>query len=598
MLKNSALVLLFATTGLAAVQDSELRSSFGEYEGYSEERFDGWETSSVYVTMRDDVRLAIDIMRPTKGGELCEEALPLVWTHSRYHRRMFGRTMAQVFPSLQRLLNHGYVVASVAARGTGASFGRYEGLFSEAETDDSFEMIEWFAEQDFCDGNIGMYGGSYLGITQYMAASRAPEALKAIFPDVAGFDMYDLVHPGAIFRRDMMKHWAGLTARLDSNIPASAVDDDPDRFLVERAAEAHEDNWEVLKEYGAGRYRDHDVPTMHWLSHGPTGVLPEINEAKVPAYHCNGWFDVFAMDAVLWFANYEGPQRLVMGNWSHAQMTPERDRVTAIEQHRWFDRYLKGVQNGIDEEAPIQYAIMVHPDYMYWESAETWPPKGTEDITLHFAPGRGAREVSVNDGSLAMHAPKQASKDHYEIDMTTTTGSASRWDNAVGAAPQVQYGKLALNDKKCLTYTTQAFEEDLLVVGHPVVTIWLSAKKGDANLHVLLEEIDGKGGVQYVTEGALRASQRKLAEPPYDNLGLPYQRCFISDAESVPGTHPVEVRMDLHPTATVFNEGNRLRISIMGADADNTVPSHLSRNSIDVYMGPEHGSRIELPILR
>ncbi|MFT5153950.1 MAG: putative acyl esterase [Planctomycetota bacterium] len=56
--------------------------------------------------------------------------------------------------------------------------------------------------------------------------------------------------------------------------------------------------------------------------------------------------------------------------------------------------------------------------------------------------------------------------------------------------------------------------------------------------------------------------------------------------------------MDLHPTATVFNEGNRLRISIMGADADNTVPSHLSRNSIDVYMGPEHGSRIELPILR
>jgi len=153
-------------------------SSFGQYEGYSVERFDGWETFSQYVEMRDGVRLAVDVTLPARNGEVTDEALPVVWTHSRYHRRMLGRPMPEVFPGLQRLLRHGYVVASAGVRGSGASFGVYAGLFSEAETLDAVELIEWFAAQPFCDGNVGMFGSSYLGITQYMAASKRPSALR------------------------------------------------------------------------------------------------------------------------------------------------------------------------------------------------------------------------------------------------------------------------------------------------------------------------------------------------------------------------------------------------------------------------------------
>jgi len=590
-------LILSSSPALGRDEAPERKSSFGVYEGYSTERFDGWETHSTYVEMRDGVILAVDIMRPTRNGEVTDEALPLVWTHSRYHRRMLGRPMAEVVPYLQRLLRHGYVVAAAGVRGSGASLGVYEGLFSDAETSDAIELIEWFAEQPFCDGNIGMYGGSYLGITQYMAASRAPGALKAIFPDVAALDMYDTVHPGAVYRSDMMNHWADLTAQLDTVIPAAPVDGDEQGDLLAQAVAEHAQNWEVRKEYSAGLFRDHDIPTLSWRDHGPIGCLEEINEARIPAYHCNGWFDVFAMDAVLWFANFEGPQRLVMGDWSHAQMTDERIRITNVETHRWFDRWLKGIENGVELEEPIRYALMVDPGEMIWETAGQWPPKGTRPLTLHFWDGPSRSVASSNDGRLMRAAPSEASFDHYAIDASTTTGTATRWDNAVGAATAMDYAILASNDTKCLTYTTPELDEDLVVVGHPVVTLWLTAEKGDANLHVLLEELDDKGEVTYVTEGVLRASQRRLAKAPFDNLGLPYQRCFEEDAEAVPSDEPVEVSMDLLPTAAVFNAGHRLRVSVMGADADNTRASTLVDNSIRVFLGPGRGSRIELPVM-
>ncbi len=93
------------------------------------------------------------------------------------------------------MLYHGYLVAAVDARGAGASFGVWSGIFNEQETEDAYEVVEWFAEQEWCDGNIGMYGGSYLGGTQLMAASQKPPHLKALFPFVALLDQYDLFWP-------------------------------------------------------------------------------------------------------------------------------------------------------------------------------------------------------------------------------------------------------------------------------------------------------------------------------------------------------------------------------------------------------------------
>jgi len=607
-----ALVLaaLLASVGPALAQvdaaraDAPRRSSFGEYTGYSEPIYDEWVTTSLYVEMRDGVKLAVDITRPAVNGRAVDEPLPVVWTHSRYHRNVFsalGRaeleSMVDGQPSLQRLVRHGYVLAAACVRGGGASFGRFEGLFSENETSDAVELIEWFAAQPWCDGNVGMYGGSYLGITQYMAASRAPEALKAIVPDVAAFDMYDLIYAGGVFRDDMLRHWAGLTNALDNQIPAEPVDADADGSLLAAARAQHAHNWPVMDGYASAPFRDSTSELHEWSHHGPSAFLAEINASKIPIYHLNGWFDVFAFDTTLWFANYEGPQRMMMGDWSHAQSTNDRQRLTDIEQLRWFDRWLKGIENGVEDEPPVRYQLMIEPGESEWIAAESWPPAGTDTLELFLGTGPSGSVESVNDGALSASAGA-AARDRYRVDPTTTTGTSTRWDQAVGAAPVMRYSGLAANDAKCLTYTTAPLEEDLTVIGHPVVRLFVASSSGDADLHVLLEEV-ADGDLRYVTEGVLRASLRKLGEAPYDNLGLPYQRCFAEDAEPLPADAPAEVLMDLLPTATVFDAGHRLRLTIMGADADNTRPGpKAEETTLSLFHGGEHASRIALPVLR
>ncbi len=596
-------------------------SEFGRYEGYSEARFDEWVTTSEYVEMSDGVRLAVDVTRPAVDGSAIDEPLPVVWTHSRYHRnpaalvRRFNpdvapadllqiRSMVDAQGDLQELVRHGYVVASVGVRGSGASYGRYEGLFSERETRDAAELIGWLARQPWSDGNVGMFGGSYLGITQYMAASESPDALKAIFPNVAGLDMYDVIYPGGVFRDDMIQHWGELTRDLDINIPAPTVDDDIEGVQLREAMDEHADNWDVEVQYAAGRTRDHETRELTWMRHGPTGVIDAIREAGVPAYHWNGWYDIFVTDATLWYANYSGPQKMGIGAWSHAGMPDsllmaERARLGTVEQHRWFDYWLKGIDNGVIDEAPIHYAVMVDPGEWRWASATTWPP-ATEARTFRFSGGTSGSVTSVNDGRLTpwnVDAPDNGtSADEYTVDMTTTTGTATRWDNAVGAAPLMIYPDLQETDARALTYTTDPFDTDLTVTGHPIVTLFVTSSAGDADFFVLLEEVYPDGRSRYVTEGVLRASHRGLDDAPWDNMDLPFQRSFAGDVESLPADGPGELVMDLHPTSTVFNEGNRLRVTIMGADADNAEEVYDTPPTVTIYRSAAYPSGIVLPV--
>src|SRR5436305_5253403 len=150
-------------------------SEFGKYSGYSEAVYDGWVRSSRYVPMRDGIRLAVDIVRPTLHGRVATERLPVVWTHTRYQRAFYDVSFEgmKVYSAADaddrrvQVVRHGYVVAAVDARGTGASFGTYMGWFSSDETRDGYDVTEWLAAQPWSNGNVGMYGRSYLGFTQY-----------------------------------------------------------------------------------------------------------------------------------------------------------------------------------------------------------------------------------------------------------------------------------------------------------------------------------------------------------------------------------------------------------------------------------------------
>ncbi|HVO70107.1 MAG TPA: CocE/NonD family hydrolase, partial [Aggregatilineaceae bacterium] len=256
-----ALTLAVPLIAPAAAQETQKISRPGLYQGYSEPLYDGWTRTSQYITVRDGTRLAVDIFRPTQHGVVVDDPLPVIWTQHRYHRANVdseGQVVSLVdqVPGLQTMIRYGYVIGVADVRGGGASFGTRHGEFSPEETWDSYDLTEWFAVQPWCSGNVGMFGLSYLAITQYMAASTRPPHLKAIFPMMALFDLYSFAYPGGIFQSNFALKWGAGNLLLDRVMRAAPVDADTDGKLLDEAMAEHSGNWDVYSIAKDSPYRD------------------------------------------------------------------------------------------------------------------------------------------------------------------------------------------------------------------------------------------------------------------------------------------------------------------------------------------------------
>jgi len=249
--------------GLPCSGAAQRVSTLGHYQGYSEAVFDGWVRTSQYVAVRDGTRIAIDIFRPTNKGVLHEKPLPVIWEHRRYQRASVdrnGKISSQLDRQdhpMRKVLPHGYVFAVAAVRGSGASFGMRVDATPPQESLDAYDITEWLAAQPWCSGLVGMYGISYSGAAQFMAASTSPPHLKAIFPEMAMFDLYDFCYPGGIFRYHFMQRWAAQAQALDLHKArkAAPVDEDKDQTLLKQAVQQHRDNFD-LQEVAKAGYRD------------------------------------------------------------------------------------------------------------------------------------------------------------------------------------------------------------------------------------------------------------------------------------------------------------------------------------------------------
>jgi len=603
--------LVFVITILAAgnlpAQETERVSKFGEYKGYSEDIYDSWVRTSQYLTMRDGVKIAMDVIRPTKNGAVAEVPLPVIWTHNRY-RRAFIHNEKLISggdsPLMQPLLKRGYVIADADVRGSGASFGSWQGLWTREETQDAYEITEWLAVQPWCDGNVGMVGGSYLGITQLMAASTKPPHLKAIFPVVALFDMYAVSYPGGVFFDDLVRTWSELTKVLDTQAVAAPIDEDKDQALLNAAIEQHKQSRPLIDIFLPLKYRDsvdEATGTKPFYEWHPAAYFKEINESGVPIYLWCGWFDSFTRDGFFMYRNFKNPRKIVMGAWSHSPKDPDiiKDEFgpAIVEEIRWFDYWLKGIDNGIMDEPPIRYHVMKAHKDNEWRTAEQWPPPEAKPIKYYFLEGPSGSVNSTNDGVLSITSPSdKAGKDDYQVDYSTTSGKTTRWDNAVGGG--FKYYDRTANDEKGLTYTTSLLTEDLEITGHPVAHLWVSSTATDGNFFAYLEEVDAEGISHYVTEGAIKASHRALHEPYYDKMGLPFHRSHEGDVVMLTPGKPVELVFDLQPTSNVFNAGNFMRVTIVCADKDNALTEELfPAPIITLYRNSKRSSYISLPVV-
>ena len=595
-------------------------SSPGRYEGYSAPVYTEWVRTSQYVPARDGTKLAIDIFRPSVAGKPVSEPLPVLWTFSPY-RRAFklpdGRLITQIDMEswLETVLKHGYVIAAADVRGDGASFGVSTGAFGPEEAADAYDMVEWLAAQPWSTGKIGMFGISYLGMTQLMAASAAPPHLKAIMPDMVMFDIYSFAYPGGVFQDDFIAEWSNAVKQLDTIVPAAPVDEDKDGKLLAQALEEHKKNIYPIDTTAQGKFRDAVDPNTQvqsYLEQSLHSYLKGIREngSGIGVYLVAGWFDMWPRDMLVWFNNLPNPKKILIAPWSHshdfaagwkdtvpplAGFVPKFDY--AAEVIRWYDYWLKGIDNGIMSEPPIRYFTMGAAEEDAWKDARQWPLPEEKPELFYLQEGPSGSIRSANDGRLGEKAPeKEAGQDDYTTDYTTSTGPSTRWHNGRGG--NFHYPDMAANDAKGLTYTTPPLKAAVEVTGHPVVHLWVSSTADDGDFFAYLEEVDETGYSRYLTEGVLRASHRKLDPPPFSYMNLPYHRSYAEDVTPLPSGQPVELVFDLHPTSNIFDAGHRIRLTVACADQTSFDTPVLSpAPKVTVHRNSRFASYVQLPVI-
>ncbi|MFQ5854325.1 MAG: CocE/NonD family hydrolase [Anaerolineae bacterium] len=516
---------------------------FGLKQDQRAPRYPGVTTQSRYLTMRDGVKIAVDILLP---AELPPDAqLPAVLILTRYWRSMALRTpspprkapQAHRGPVAGFFARRGYAVVVVDARGSGASTGSWAYPWSADELEDYGEVAAWIARQPWSNGKVGAVGISYEGTAAELLSVAGQPAVKAVIPQMIEFDVYsDILFPGGIFNEWFARAWSDGNAALDQNkVPGSVpwylrllvkwvrpVDADQGGEQLKEAVAARRDNLDIYHVVKGITFRD-----------DPCGNLPftlddwsvfsyreQIERSGVAIFGWGSWLDAATADTVIRrFLTFDNPQRAVIGAWSHTgehhgspYAAPKSKPQPPVEQQwqenlRFFDGWLGDGAASTEQE--LFYFTLGEEK---WKRTTVWPPAGSMTQRWYLAEGH----------ALSPEPPTAATGgDRYTVDFEATTGTTNRWHTEMGKP--VIYRDRAAMDRRLLTYTSPPLEADLEITGYPIVTLYVSSTAGDGAFFVYLEEVDQEGRVRYITEGQLRALHRRVstARPPY-RLQIPY----------------------------------------------------------------------------
>jgi putative CocE/NonD family hydrolase len=315
-----------------------------------------------------------------------------------------------------------------------------------------------------------------------------------------------------------------------------------------------------------------------------------------------GWYDLFPMETTNWFTNLKplgNPQRMVLGPWWHCEWYGSELWDTLGDHQRWFDRYLKGIRNGIDTEPPIAYYVINAPKGREWKRAAAWPLPNARLSSLYFGAPAGTG-VSLNNGKLVTTAPKGEGVDQVTADYTiSTTDLSSRYQPSVPLksrdAANLNTNKL---DAKSLTWTSTSYARNTEITGVPQVNLWASSTANDQDFFVYLSVVRSDGSTTLVTDGGIRASNRKLRIPPYDNQGVPWHGTYLNDQQLLVPGQPVKLEFGLNPTSFMVRAGERVRVTINFYDPDWDTQVLNPAPQVSILRDKAYPSSISLPVVK
>jgi len=523
------------------------------------------EVDRTYVAVRDGTKLYVEVYRPDSPGRF-----PAILLMNPYHN-------VSVPPHSRTKSNHieftsrGYAVVESEVRGTGISEGKF--FFLRNDGKDGYDIIRWIRDQPWCDGNVGLMGASYLGMDQFPIAARNPPGLKAMFVGVAGADLYgDMVYPGGILNTMILRwavnHAAHLLPPWVPQLFDMPQEIDPRIYEMQEKIHCQRTQLMIKQALEGGGLYDNDF-LKEWISHPTDGPFWRqdspynfFKSIRTPVYCQGGWFDFFIAGTIRSFVEIDAPKKLLIGPWFHGGK--EGCDLLGV-QLRWFDYWLKGIQNGIMEEPPVRVFVMGKDE---WRFEDGWPPK-SRTMRLYLRRGEPNPRHSLNDGLLSTK-PAAADEEPDRIS-----------HDPANLVPSVAFRNADIRraERACLTYTTEPLSKDIELNGNVELLLNASTNAFDVDWFAKLTRVIPEGDSIVISSGVLRASHRRSHEHPQ---------------KLVPG-RVYAMRIVMSPLCILIPKGHRLRLDLANSDFPHFAPNLVASDN-EVYHDARHRSCLILSV--
>ncbi len=511
---------------------------------------------TVRIPVSSGVELGATMVRP-RTQERCPA---LVW-YDPYRAAWDGSLHARARYFAER----GYAFVNLHSRGTGNSEGVSRDEYAAEETQDGYDAVEWLAAQSWCSGSVGILGASYSGFTALQVAAQAPPSLKAIAPAYFTDRRYtdDCHYKGGCLRG----YYDTLTYGL-AMVAMNALPPHPQAVGAKWAQ-----MWRQ-------RLEESEPYLLQWLAH-PTedaywaqgSVVGQYDRIRAACFLIGGWHDGYPNPPLRTFQALTAPKRLLMGPWSHTY--PDQSHCgPRIDIHfellRWWDRWLKGMDNGVEREPPV---------LIYVQKFE----EPIQDRTLIAGGWFAADNLPAGKEQAYFLGPgvlRNAPDEEVGVDRFRYLPGASRnggiWDAGV---PFCLPGDQRPDEVFAVNYTSEPLDEDLVIFGQPSVALTVSTDAPALPFACRICDVAEDGTSALVTKGILNATRRNGMDAP----------------EPLAPDAPTTLAFALEATAWRFRKGHRVRLSINGSDFPNVWPTPY-RGIGAVHRGPGLQAALHLPV--
>ncbi len=510
------------------------------------------------IPMRDGIRLFAKTWFPDGDGPF-----PVLIIYDPYRSSDF-RTMARG-PLLRYFARHGYVSLHLSVRGTDGSEGAVTDEYLPQEQEDGYDAVEWLAAQPWCNGNVGMWGTSYAGITCLQVAMHRPPHLKAILPLYAFDDRYigDVHYQGgALHAICDLPMYATLMVCMNAMPPHESVGADFTRI------------WQTHLE-------GNEPYLLAWLAHQTDGpywrhasLRPNYTRIECPTFMVGAWLDPYHNSALRVFQHCTCPKKLLAGPWGHVfpDWGVPGPSINFVDQMvRWFDHWLKGIDTGIMQEPPVTVYMQEYDPPSrrrqhtsgYWRLEPTLPVPDAGNLKLYLGPQGSLQSATAAEGRDSFT---------YKASVGTTNRT---WADTPPIGPAVDQRP---DELYSLVYTSDPLKKRIEILGQPRVSFIFSSTAEVVNVVCKLCDVAPDGVSALITWGNLNVTHRRShSDPEPLNPGERY---------------PIEIELDA--TGWVFQPGHRIRLDISGSDWPNLWPSpYLAESTIE--WGGKSGACLALP---